>query len=861
MTPEEQHPSLAGRLARDAAQQIAANIAQRAGAGIVKLASAVLGAKAALIVALIVIASVIIVVMIALIGAAFQQTTAVWPVPVATDASGNYLAGGWSISSRFGWRDDPLGGGAEFHDGLDLVNPTGSCPFGFHCGARAMFDGTVEYVGWDFYAPGDPATTGGGEIVTLSNGEQDHETLYAHLEPYRLYVQLQGRIEDPYGRYDSYRDYQPIGQGELRPDLDNGDIEMWCANEMPGFVPTRIGSGTVVFLYDRPAQCRTVIVWGTRGGEWRGWTADEPGAGSDHRRAELSWQTPIESGRHAKDVALRFRAHLVPPPPPTDIPTATTTLPAPAAPAAIASTYSSRVQNGVSNVATLQMPTPAASLGHTQQSGKPQTCERQASGWVRCVWALRDIPTEQERVAQQPPAWLAAALAQPHSMTETPGDDDAGGAPPDTLTPAPTAAPGQGKVAPMLSTARLLEPAVESGTAATPRIQPLSALPTPATAGSGNEDESGESSTGGAPDCAPQPLVSLPGVSAPQPRLVAPADASFAQIRAEILARSGADALAVLADVLRDPAFRTDKPGVLDTSWHKAGRAVDLNTAAPFMRVVEGRLFRLYLNGVDITAIFEAHGWNRIPVQGATAEWWHYEYHPDGIAWTSAMLQVWPLARLQAAFPTVDWAAIGCQGGSNSGGSDVSLETKDMCVLSAPRYAGAVETIDGCGPPVRPGDTIHQLDSTLGFVGLTGHTTGPHLHLGLEVRSYDGTWPLTNICTPEWLQGRMLPDDAVCYTEMADPLEFLPLAPGANASTGNDMAFAAAGTPVAILPEGAPYQMPPPNYPGSLVFTPAPAAPPVGQYWSPFADGGRYGGGGVGQWICANIWRGFPWCD
>ena len=85
---------------------------------------------------------------------------------------------------------------AEFHDGLDLANPEGTCPFGYHCGAPAMFDGQVTYVGWDQAAAGDPSKTGGGEMVIFQNGQDDHQTIYAHLEPYRLYVQLQGRIAD-----------------------------------------------------------------------------------------------------------------------------------------------------------------------------------------------------------------------------------------------------------------------------------------------------------------------------------------------------------------------------------------------------------------------------------------------------------------------------------------------------------------------------------------------------------------------------------------------------------------------------------------------------------------------------------------
>jgi hypothetical protein len=376
------------------------------------------------------------------------------------------------------------------------------------------------------------------------------------------------------------------------------------------------------------------------------------------------------------------------------------------------------------------------------------------------------------------------------------------------------------------------------------------------------------------PDCASQALVQLPNVTAPNARLIAPAAASFAAVRAEILERTGVDALGVLGDVLRQPAFTTSKPGVLQASWHKAGRAVDLNQGGPFVRVAEGNRFRLYVNNVDITTIFEAHGWQRIPVQGDTAEWWHYEWHPDGIAWTSAMRQVWELSTLQAAFPAIAWSTIGCAGGSNSTGGDPTtnpLESEDLCILGAPGYRSAVETFAGCGPPIRAGDKVYQLDSTLGFVGLTGQTTGPHLHLGLKVKSYDGSWPMVNICTPEWLQGRTPSADANCFTDLVDPLAFLPQAPGntgvsgdgtpARQQLGNNRNLSGALTPTPIIPEGAPYQLPPPNYPGALVFTPVPGATPIGQYWSPYADGGRYGGGGVGQWFCTNVWSGFPWCN
>src|SRR4030095_4806867 len=103
-----------------------------------------------------------------------------------------------------------------------------------------------------------------------------------------------------------------------------------------------------------------------------------------------------------------------------------------------------------------------------------------------------------------------------------------------------------------------------------------------------------------APDCAPQPLVRLSDVTAPQPKLLAPAAASFDAGRQEIRERTGIDALRVLSDVLRAPSFSTNKPGVLQTSWHKAGRAIDLNQGGPFVRVAEGGMFGLYVNNVEL---------------------------------------------------------------------------------------------------------------------------------------------------------------------------------------------------------------------------------------------------------------------
>jgi hypothetical protein len=269
-------------------------------------------------------------------------------------------------------------------------------------------------------------------------------------------------------------------------------------------------------------------------------------------------------------------------------------------------------------------------------------------------------------------------------------------------------------------------------------------------------------------------------------------------------------------------------------------------------------MFRLYLKGVDITAIFAAHGWNRIPIQGSNPEWWHYEYHPDGISWTSAMLQVWPTATLQAAFPDINWAAIGCTGGAGipqpgPGNTPQPAAPDAVCVVGVPTWSSTVEYIDGCGPAVRAGEQVYHLDTAIGFVGLTGLTTGPHLHLGLQVQRYDGSYGFTDVCTEHWLQGRQKPAGTLCYTDWADPQEFLPRAP-AQAPNGVD------GQP---LVDGAPFQLPPPNYPNSLVLTPVPHATPVGQYWSPYADGGQYGGGGLSDWLkdsTCRVWNGFPWC-
>ncbi|MEN9937286.1 MAG: hypothetical protein RLZZ387_3865 [Chloroflexota bacterium] len=962
----------AQHLTRSAAVRLVGHAATRGLAALLFKAGGALGAKAIAIGALVLAAIVLLIGLLALvlsvIGAAFQSTTAVWPVPADVRPDGSYRAGGWAISSRFGWRQSPFTGRPEFHDGIDIVNPSGGCPFGHRCALPSMLDGVVTYVGWDQAGDGDPQATGGGQVVIVENGQADHRVLYAHLEPYRLYVQLQGKIVDDYGRYDEHADYGQIGQGELTPDLSDGDIEMWCALDMPAFRASRTGPGTVAFVYDRAAQCRTSVVWGEKGDGWEGWIADEPAADRDGR-ATLSWQTPIDGGKRAGDVALRFRAHLVPPPPPpTPVPISDVVQPGTGL--TEPSPGSERDSTEGRTLAIAGQGSVGQGWGSTtpeqSRDGQPDRCERRGSG-IRCVWHIATIASGREevpagggegRVTRQSLAVSQATTPEPTgaaaapllavvstaSRTSVPTGGrfsvavsifhgGAAAAIPVTISAdgamavldasatsgvcsfqglAARCAPTSGASAPATITvvfevlpgnqarAQLTVRASASdgtrsaadqviievaGYAVTPGPWPPPTQPPPPTwtplptgepawptadpqatplpTAAPTAVPPGQGPGSGPLSCASQALVQLPGAvnasgRTDNVRLIAPAAAAFQEARMEIAAQTGRDPLARLADALRAPEFRSDKPGVARMSWHMTGRAIDLDTGTPWRRVREGRSWRLYLGGADITAVFERHGFTRIPDRDDSTEWWHYEYRADGIAWASAMLQVWPVARLQQAFPEIAWTSVGCQGG----GPVITEPLADgtlRCVAGSPSYASAVEELDGCGPPVRAGDRVYQLDSTLGFVGMTGSTTGPHLHLGLQVKSYDGAYHQTDICAPDWLQGLAPPPDAWCWTEMADPLSFLPIAPPPEsaAATRPD----STGTPV--IPEGAPWQLPPPDYPRSLLAEPAPGAPPEGQYWSPYQDGGRYGGGGVAEWfqeVTCHTWAGFPWC-
>ncbi|HEU5090885.1 MAG TPA: hypothetical protein VFT99_25715 [Roseiflexaceae bacterium] len=383
-----------------------------------------------------------------------------------------------------------------------------------------------------------------------------------------------------------------------------------------------------------------------------------------------------------------------------------------------------------------------------------------------------------------------------------------------------------------------------------------------------------------APDCPPPAIVRLPGVRAPDPRLNAQAATSFAQVRAEILTTTGRDLLAVLADVLRAPGFQSSKPGVADMSWHKAGRAIDLNIGGPWTLQREGSVYRLYVGDVDITAIFERHGWQRIPPQEGVLEWWHYEYHPDGIAWTSAMAQVWPLAVLQQAFPTIDWSVIGCATGSLPPGSVPELPP-GACIPDPPTWGSGpgVSYSHGCGPPVLPPDEDHetgtrlrQFVGTVGWLGQTGRQVpsgpaGAHLHLGLD------TGKATNMCrrplqAPGVPETRLPPGASGCWTDWADPLQFLPQANPDTLVMENGTAVpVVSGTGDPTLSDAL-LQLPPPGHPATTLLEPADSQHPDGTWWSPGNDDraekivGALGGPAILDWLAwlwCTLFGWLPW--
>lgn len=141
--------------------------------------------------------------------------------------------------------------------------------------------------------------------------------------------------------------------------------------------------------------------------------------------------------------------------------------------------------------------------------------------------------------------------------------------------------------------------------------------------------------------CSPG-LTRLDDVHAPLPYLAPDAAASFQAIRVQVQVATGIDALASLGDALRWPTYTTTKPGVAERSWHKAGRAIDLDAQVPWTVVPDGRYYRVWLHGVDVTQLFLDQGWRRIPAVDGVPEWWHLQLTTPATDWDAALAQAWP---------------------------------------------------------------------------------------------------------------------------------------------------------------------------------------------------------------------------
>ena len=136
-------------------------------------------------------------------------------------------------------------------------------------------------------------------------------------------------------------------------------------------------------------------------------------------------------------------------------------------------------------------------------------------------------------------------------------------------------------------------------------------------------------------------------------------------------------------------------------SWHKTGRAVDVPQSGPGVRhVQEGAYERLYVSGVDITRIMEAHGFRRIPSNPARPEWWHYELQ-GGLKWTCAMRQIYDVAELQRWFPELGhaWSAPDCAASDPVDDGDPASRPCQVAPHS-PGLQAAIDFIAGPGAVV-----------------------------------------------------------------------------------------------------------------------------------------------------------------
>lgn len=182
----------------------------------------------------------------------------------------------------------------------------------------------------------------------------------------------------------------------------------------------------------------------------------------------------------------------------------------------------------------------------------------------------------------------------------------------------------------------------------------------------------------------PGNLVHLVGVSAPHPYLAPGAVGAFNRARSRVLRASGVDYLKSLGEAFRSIGFTSNKPGVAERSWHKAGRAIDVaqwftvggrqgvvfipdQSAPGLWRVLlrtarqDGSLGAWYgpkalgrravaAYYVDVTTILLSEGWTRVRSYEGVSEAWHYELKA-GLSWRQAMLQLYPKRTVNAYYP------------------------------------------------------------------------------------------------------------------------------------------------------------------------------------------------------------------
>jgi hypothetical protein len=765
------------------------------------------------------------------LSAGMQSSTIAWPVPIpaAGEETDGWRAGGWEVSSRFGWRDNPVDPGAlEFHDGIDLAGK----PFDLKQPTVAVFDAQVSYVGWDQPNAERPDQVGGGQMVIVKNGNGEMEALYAHLQPYKLYIQLQGRHEGS-------NQYVPVGTAGLQPEPIDVAIDTTCSGDGATFVPTRISAGTYLLLYDRAAECTTTVTWPSESG----WYADGP--------TSLTWKTPVEEGMMAEDIALRFRARLV------------------EGVGAERQERASRVVAGAEpRPATMQRRpgigsvVPRAADAPASDPFRPGThCER-LGAQTRCRWSLDRVPHRTEQFQPAPP--------HQHDLPATPSVH--------TMTELEKLYPGVLVNLPRLTDGRPAGDVVllpTEGQLATPSPAPWPRRPRPA------------------PQYGPplQPIRYQPASGYQRSISVHQGVTMVVQAQARAIVRQaeqeGIDTSAPC--YIAAKAALTKQGSTYSQGGHLAGDPIDPATGTFYPRAgpnsfdCSGLTWWAYQQaGITIGGVVSTQALDGVQIPCSLADL----RGPETTCWAPGDLIMLAMPGIGPSHVAIyvgsglfmdcynhavncvlhevqhDWAylnyfwqarryANGCSdhildipspsAGWNGGGAIRQPEFKPggPCVQGIPTFQQEIETFPGCGPPVDLGTRLKMLDSRVGYIGQSGATTGPHLHFGLTQVGLSGEITTTQVCTDAWLQGRRPPPDAACTTRHVDPLDFLPRAHATEALAGAQDAPAV----------DEPYQLPPPGTAGALFSSPAPEAAPAGEYWSPNTDTGRFGGGSIWHWL------------